>query len=416
MTGQAIAAVRPAPAGGGGAGRAERSEALGKYADNSSPAGQADRQGRRNEAWAVRRRLWELSSLPRVRACGRVTHAEESGPTLRTSGQGEQRRAGFAGLVTCGSPWACPCCARKIGARRADEIREVVAAADAAGGMCGLITLTLRHNRGHRLADAWDALRYAWGCVTSGKAYQRERQQFGIEGWVAAVEVTRSDAHGWHPHLHVIVVLDGPMSHEMLAELGGRWFARWERALARREFSALEFDGGLDVRTVAADSSGALGRYLSKLALEVAGGTNKTARRRGSRTPFAILADGLSTGLADDIESWWEYEKASHGRRQVTFSRGLRERYRLAVEESDEEIASEDMGGDDLVALPIETWRAVRGRAEVLLSLAEQGGVDAVIGWLRERGLAWHRSDDEHKRARMGRRVQQRALSCTKMH
>jgi hypothetical protein len=37
---------------------------------------------------------------------------------------------------------------------------------------------------------------------------------------------------------------DTPVSQELLEELAGRWFARFERALQRRGFSALEFQGG----------------------------------------------------------------------------------------------------------------------------------------------------------------------------
>jgi hypothetical protein len=99
------------------------------------------------------------------------------------------------------------------------------------------------------------------------------------------------------------------VSQELLEELAGRWFARFERALQRRGFSALEFQGGLDVRTVTADSSGALGVYLAKLALEVTGSMSKTGRRTGSRTMWQVLADGLATGLADDLEAWAEYEQ-----------------------------------------------------------------------------------------------------------
>jgi hypothetical protein len=51
------------------------------------------------------------------------------------------------------------------------------------------------------------------------------------------------------------------------------------------------------------------------------------------------LRPGLATGLADDLEAWCEYEQASHGRKQMTFSRGLRQRYRLAEQETDEEAA-----------------------------------------------------------------------------
>lgn len=265
----------------------------------------------------------------------------------------------------------------------------MVSAVYAEGGSCGLVTLTLKHHRGHALADSWGALRHAWARVTSGRAYQREVEQFGITGWVACVEVTRSDVHGYHPHLHVVLCFDGPVSDDLLAELGGRWFARYQRALARRGFDALQFDGGLDTRMVAADSSGALAMYLAKLALEVAGGTTKTARRTSSRTMWQVLADGLATGLADDLEAWFQYEAASHGRKQVTFSRGLRRRYRLAVEESDDEIASADLGGDDLIALPAATWQVVRLRGEELLGAAEAEGLVGAVRWLDSRGLGW---------------------------
>lgn len=380
----------PAPAEGGGAGARERSERLGKNADNPSPAGHDVARERRNEAWALRRRLWELSGLERVRACGRVSRTEVGGPTLRVSGEGNDRRAGLAGLVSCGSPWACPVCARKIGARRAEEIRQVVTAADAAGGSAALITLTLRHNRGHRLAESWGALRHAWSRVVSGKAYQREREQFGVEGWCCAVEVTRGDEHGWHPHAHILVIFDTPMSDDMISELAGRWWLRWERALARKGFTALAERGGLDARSVAVngDSSGALGRYLSKIAMEVTGGAVKDGRF-GNRSPFALLRDGVATGLADDLEAWWEFEQASKGRRQLTWSVGIRDRYGLNDEQTDAEIAQEDLGSDDLIALPAETWRAVRDHAERLLTVAETDGLTGAVLWLTERGLPW---------------------------
>jgi hypothetical protein len=102
----------------------------------------------------------------------------------------------------------------------------------------------------------------------------------------------------------------------------------WPAAGSRRWSSR----AGWTPRTVSADSSGALGVYLSKLALEVSSGTTKTARQQASRTMWQVLRDGLDTGLADDLEAWEQYERASHGRKHVTFSRGLRRRYRLAEE------------------------------------------------------------------------------------
>jgi hypothetical protein len=218
--------------------------------------------------------------------------------------------------------------------------------------------------------------------------YTREQEQFGVTGSIAAVEVTHGAA-GFHPHLHVVTCHDTPVSQELLEELAGRWFPRFERALARRGFSALECQGGLDVRTVTPDSSGALGVYLAKFALEVTGGMSMTGRRHSSRTMWQVLADGLATGLADDLEAWAEDEKGSHNRKQVTFSRGLRRRYRLAKEESDDEIAETDLGSDDLIALPAETWSVIRGCAEQLLTAAETDGLSGALAWLMARGLEW---------------------------
>lgn len=380
---RAVRRRRPPEAGAPG-GADERSEAaLVKIAPSSSQRREEAARERRNEAWRLRRRLWEVSTLPRVRACGRTSRTA-GGPTLRVS----EGRAGLAGLVSCASPWSCPTCARKIGAQRAQEIRDVVAAVYADGGAVSLVTLTLRHHAGHRLTDSWSALRHAWSRVTSGRAYQREQQQFGVLGFISAVEVTHGAA-GFHPHLHVVVVHDTPVSQELVEEMGGRWFARFERALGRRGFSALEFQGGLDVRIVDADSSGALGAYLAKLALEVTGAMTKTGRRHSSRTMWQVLADGLATGLADDFEAWFEYEQASHGRKQVTFSRGLRRRYRLAEEETDEAIAEHDLGSDDLITLPADTWHAVRACAEQLLTAAEVDGLQGAAAWLNARRLTW---------------------------
>lgn len=90
------------------------------------------------------------------------------GPTLRLSAK---RGAGYAGLSTCGSVWACPCCPAKIASRRAEELADVMAAVHRSGGCAYLVTYTMRHHQGRRLTTLWDAVSAAWGAVTSGKAW-----------------------------------------------------------------------------------------------------------------------------------------------------------------------------------------------------------------------------------------------------
>ena len=85
----------------------------------------------------------------------------------------------------------------------------------------------------------------------------------------------------------------------------------------------------------------------------------------------------------------------SKGRRQVTWSLGdhdLRTLAGLDPEQSDEEIAAEEvLHGDDALALPHETWTALRRAGETtdLLDVTETGGYEGAVCWLGERGLDW---------------------------
>jgi hypothetical protein len=86
---------------------------------------------------------------------------------------------------------------------------------------------------------------------------------------------------------------------------------------------------------------------------------------------------------------WLTWEKVSHNKRQLTWSRGLREWAGLHVEHTDEEIAAQDMYGEDQLVIPAESWPAVRAELADLLDTAEDGGVAAARLWLDRRQLAW---------------------------
>jgi len=80
-------------------------------------------------------------------------------------------------------------------------------------------------------------------------------------------------------------------------------------------------------------------------------------------------------------------------RREAREPRGragrLREWAGLHVEHSDEEIAQQDMHGDDQLIIPSECWPAVRTELAELLDTAESGGAAAARRWLESRGLHW---------------------------
>lgn len=390
----------PRPPKAGARPRASAASALGSYANNSSggpavvPEREARRVQRRRRRAELRDRLRSFTTLDRVRACGAVTVTGVGGPTVRLSNVGGRRVAGYAGLATCGSVWACPVCAAKVAAERAEELRQVMRAVLEAGGSASLMTFTMRHDRRDRLRDCWDAVSYAWSRVTSGKQWQTGQVEGGMLGWARVVEVT-DGVNGWHVHVHVLVCWDRPVSEAFAAHVGAGMWQRWSRAMERRGFESVvladDFDemrGGLHVRMASLDDD--LAAYFTKLAYEMASGHAKEGRA-GGRTPFELLADAVE-GEAEAVERWWEWEKASLDRRQLTWSGGTRDLRRLAGlgrQRSDEEIAAEGLDGDDVLALDADTWRVLRcSRLAVdLLEVVELAGVAAGRAWLECRGL-----------------------------
>ncbi|WP_433781580.1 protein rep [Actinomycetospora sp. CA-101289] len=368
--------------------------ALGNHAHNPSGAAGGAVSGvdevaavrdRRAERWALLDAARPVSRVKRLRECRRATLTGTGNPVLRTAPGG---RSGFAGLATCGSPWVCPCCSGKIAARRASELAAVMAAVEVAGGVMDLVTFTVRHHQGHRLADVWDAVSAAWARVTSGAAWMEDKA--GLLGWARVVEVTHTGRNGWHVHVHALLAWSSPVPEAASAWVAMRGWGRWDRALRRWGFDSTPVHG-VDTRRVVSGDEGLAG-YFGKAALELTSSWTKDSR--AGRSPFALLRDATETYEAGDLGLWWEYEAASHGRKQLTWSTGRMDLRRLAGlgrEESDEAVAAEDTGGDDAVELVGETWPTLSRRRwqPELLAVTDVGGVGAAVAWLDERGLPW---------------------------
>ncbi|MEJ2871750.1 hypothetical protein WCD74_28600 [Actinomycetospora sp. OC33-EN08] len=363
------------------------------------------------------------------------------------------RTAAYGGLKTCGSVWSCPVCAAKIATRRADDLATVMRAVDELGGSAFLLTLTMRHTRADRLgmsrderrtadrlaeehrdlklahangwdhvtadqvqaakdthaafleekAGCWDVLGYAWSAVTSGSSWQADVQLFGgLLGWARAVEVTHG-VNGWHVHVHVLLCFREQVSADLAAAaLGPRIFGRWNRALLRRGFSASE-EHGWDLRR-AQLGDGDLADYFTKMAHEVTSGHRKEARRHGGRTPMQLLVDAVETYEETAVYRWWEWETASDGRRQLTWSTGTRDLRAVAGlgrEATDEEIADDEQDAEARVAVSPRGWRWLlqAGNAAELLAVAEADGLDRAMCWLSQQSKVPYGLDYETPRA-----------------
>lgn len=423
--------TRPGPKGGrqeerttGGRQRRRtddrREPALGTNASNLSDVGRLEaRKARKGGRYTVRRQAKKVRpGESRLSDCGYVAIRPGGGVGLRGNAAAGGESSGYAGVSTCGSVWACPVCASKIAYVRAAELAQVLGWANKMGHTVALLTLTARHSKGHKLGDTWNGITTAWGRTISGyawagesdKAYQKRvitwenrrqlnrprpvrsegiKDRFGILGWARAVEVTSGD-NGWHPHAHIVMVFEGKISDAMIRVAGEEMYALWAKGLASKGYSALRDSGGLDIRTSANEVSTVLAEYLTKqLAIEATHGGQKLGRLHG-RTPFQILADFFDTGDADDHDLWFEWERGSKGRQQLTWSKDLREMAGLAAQEqTDEEIAEADEGGEMLLNLPPATWRVVREDSVQLLLACDEGGLKGARAWLDARGLVY---------------------------
>ena len=338
-----------------------------------------------------------FTGLRRVSNCGRVPLTEDGAVYLRAR-TGDDCKAGFGGLTTCGSVWACPVCSAKVAVTRIAELDKLLQWNAERGGSVAMATFTMSHHKGHRLKTVWDALSAAWSHMTQGRAAQdgpwkRLRVvELDGDGYVRVVEVTHGD-NGWHVHIHLLLLFDREFITTGTAEaLAGELFKTWSAGLGKHGFTA-SWEHGVDVRVCrgSEQSREMLSDYFNKMSYEAAGGRFKSGRK-GGRTPFELLADGLETGNADDLELWLEWEQASKGRRQLLWSRGLKKR--VGIEDlTDEEIAAEKDEGETLLVLPRLSWRQVWPVAVELLDATEQGGVAGAMVWLDDRGIPYEIQD-----------------------
>lgn len=353
-------------------------------ANNSSPQG-PQRVSRRESRYARRGLVWDVTGLPRVGKCGR-TRWSKQGVAVRCSGAG----VGYAGVVTCGSVWVCPVCNAKIMQRRALEIGVGVARWQAQGGAVAFGTLTMRHRKGQPLNNLWSALSAAWGRVTSGKGWVTDQERYGIVGWLRVVEVTWGE-NGWHVHVHCLLFLDRRAVD--LPALHSSIFGRWARKLVALGLSAPLMQGQ-DLRLLTGPADRSLAAYFTKaqdhghrIGLEVTASQSKTARHAHSTsTPWHLL-DLIEQGDADALDLWREWERGSHGRRQLTWSKGLRDRLSLLAEQTDEEVAAQELGtrDDTLVVITPEGWDVLCRTPRLLgrlLDVTYAGGLAALRPFL----------------------------------
>ena len=168
--------------------------------------------------------------------------------------------------------------------------------------------------------------------------------RWGISDFVRSVEDTLGD-NGWHCHIHAALLLnrerqltfdehgDGELE-QMRREIDELW--RYQAEQLGREVHHIH---GVDLEPIR-DAVG-IGKYLTKVAMELVRSDLKDAKGDASRSPFQLAYDA-SAPDADprDIALWVDYATGCRRRRLVEFSKGLLGRFGVR-EVSDETLAEQ---------------------------------------------------------------------------
>ena len=277
-------------------------------------------------------------------------------------------RAHLLGLVSCASWHSCPVCSRRIARNRAEEIETALEVHHARGGSTMLLTLTMAHEAGDGLKEMYRGISGAWRRVAMQRVWRQARSELGIVGTIRATDCTLGP-NGWHPHLHVLVLIGKELDDSAMRGLEDRIYEVFARKVVeavgeRHRPAHRDADGkGIGVNIQAGRRAGS---YVAKMGLarEITSiGTKQGSG--GRRTPFELLRDIAERGSLDDRALWLEWSQAMTNQVQVQWSQGLRRK--LGIEEKEltpEEILAaaeqeDTWESEHVMWIDAESWRAI---------------------------------------------------------
>lgn len=360
---------------------------------------QAKSQTARSARYSARLWLLKNSNNDRVRGCGLTAikgrHVSVRLGTCPTTGN---RKAGASNLMTCGSIWLCPTCSFKTASVRSNDLAQAFKTWNGIGGEMLFATFTLRHTPGMTLAEVWDGLNSSWKTFLGGKGWKSLKVKWGLSGFVRAVEITHGK-NGWHVHAHTVFFLNVDESRDLdkfTKSFSSVLFNRWKLAVESQGLTAEKY--GFDVRRTYSDSP--LARYMSKsVGAEMAHGNLKS-----SRTPFSILyklTEKNQTkcsckgpklpGARCDFCLWREWENTATGRRQLSWSVGMRNLIEVtAVDETTDDYI---LDSEVVLAIGVGSWQKLYRSNQLmkLYEIIENESVTSAEHFLTKRKCVYYR-------------------------
>ena len=324
----------------------------------------------------------DLLPKERVSKCQRLVVGESrSVEVRRTKADG---KTFYKNLLCCNSVWTCPVCSAKISTRRQVELREAIDKAKSMNLVPYLLTVTVPHYSNQSLKTICSIFDRAYRKMQNRPTYKRYAERIGLRGTVKALEVTvnmEKEGNGWHYHRHVLMFCNANAESpnaSIILEL-------WRSACNTAGFSILPNEHGVSIENGERASN-----YVSKWGAEHEMTKSMIKKSNHGQSPWDLLRDFSETGDEDKARLFKEYAKEFKGKKQLIWSKGLRELLGMNEEMTDEEIAEQEAEreSDFVCNISMREWRFILRhnlRGEVLRE-ANIGGAIGVRDYLERKG------------------------------
>jgi len=323
----------------------------------------------------------KLMSSHRIATCSK--HVPKFGIASEVNGivlsKNAFGKAYYSGVNICSNVWGCPICAEKIGSKRAEEVSFAINEHVKKGGWGLFLTLTFSHKKHDDLLDILNNQAKANTNMRAARKFKKLMKEIGLIGSIKALETTHG-ANGWHPHTHEVLLIENKLPEHKIDEIKQTIYELWSYYCEKNGLGKPNYQG-VDVQNPKNMES--MAHYVSKWGYELTH-LNIKAGKNGSRTPFQILADLSKKFNARDSALYKEFVICFKGRRQLRWSKGLKELFNL--EELTDIQINEAPEKEVITIIAKQDWYnilAADKRAE-LLERAERGGAQAVKEYLKE--------------------------------
>jgi len=251
--------------------------------------------------------------------------------------------AWVTGVQSCNNCWGCPVCATIIQSRRAAEIDSAIDQWIRYGperkgppaARAYMLTLTIRHAISHALKETSQLVADAWSEMFAGRRGQELRTLLGMRHFVRALEPTYGE-HGWHPHLHCILLTDRELTREQEQLIRERWHECLDICAPQSAKFQPNEKHGINLRELYQSRDG---RYVAKMFLELQSYASKEALN-GNLTYWQV-AKRAAAGERKFVHIWEDAQHALFGRKQLTWSKGTKGHFGIP-DLTDEDINNED--------------------------------------------------------------------------